>query len=187
MSSNWSRGLTKSRRTDTPKEMYFVLLMRFKMFVEHELTDSSDDFLGEWSVAAATKFNKNHQQKNFSGALHDLLNFVPDVAEAAPAPAPAARGAPPGGLADMWEQLSPTPATPRTRKRARTVEVPDSEIELDNEMQPETPNTGTGARSRRRGRSTHIDASVPSEEQTLTQTLAVMKTDPSAHHQQWLG
>ena len=29
------------------KEMYFVLFMRFEMFVEHKLTDSSDNFLVE--------------------------------------------------------------------------------------------------------------------------------------------
>ena len=82
----------------------------------------------------------------------------------------------------MGSTLSHSCHTP-TWKRARTVEVSDS----DNETQSKTPNTGADARHRSRDRGTPFSASAISDEQALTQMLAWIKTDPSVHHQKWLG
>ena len=99
------------------EEMYFVLLMRFETFVELKLADSSDDVLAEWSAASAPPHHHHevYQEQQAQARIsptRDLLNFTPDVASTAPAPAPEVQGAPPSGLAAMWGQLSPTPATP---------------------------------------------------------------------------
>ena len=137
--------------------MYFVLLMRFEMFVELKLDDSSDEILDEWSKATETKFNKSNRQINFANVMTDLINFTPDVPTPAPTPtpAPAAQSAPPGDLGAMWDRLPPTP-TPPSRKRARSVDVSHSDNEIDNETQSETPNDhATASNSNRKHHDAH--------------------------------
>ena len=162
------------------EEMYFVLTMRFETFVEHELADSRDKLLVDWSAAATTKFNKSYQPENFSNVLHDLFNFVPDATNAALTPTPALRNAPSDGHATMGKQHLSAPVSSRNRKRVRPLEVSGSEIELDNESQPKTLSAGNNDRSR----GTHDGASAPLKGTLLTQMLAVMTSEPSAHHQQ---
>ena len=170
-------------------EMYFVLLMRFEMFVELKLDDSSDEILDEWSKATETKFNKNNRQSNFANVMTDLINFAPDVPTPAPTPtpAPAAQSAPPGDLGAMWDRLPPTP-TPPSRKRARSVDVSHSDNEIDNETQSETPNDhATAGNSNREHHDADGAGSQQNEQQLLALMLEKMKANPSEHHQNWLG
>jgi hypothetical protein len=170
------------------EEMYFVLLMRFEMFIDLKLADSSDEVLDEWSKAPETKFTKNYQQKNFANAMYDLMNFTPDVTTPAPAPAPAPapRAAPPSDLTAMWGQLPPTPTT-QSRKRARSVDISHSDTDLDNETQSETPNDSAGASNNNREHRDNTGAGLQHDEKSLTLMLEKMKANPSEHHQKWLG
>jgi len=170
------------------EEMYFVLLMRFEMFVELKLNDSSEEILDEWSKASETKFTKNDRQKNFANVTTDLINFVPNVPTPppTPTPAPAAQAAPPSDLRAMWGQLPPTP-TPQSRKRARSVDISHSDTDLDNETQSETPNDSAGASNNNREHHDNTGAGSQHDEKSLTLMLEKMKANPSEHHQNWLG
>ena len=166
--------------------MYFVLLMRFEMFVDLKPADSSDELLDEWSMASETKFTKSFQQINFANVMRDLINFTPSVTAPVPAPAPAPQAAPPSDIAAMWGQLPSTPTT-QSRKRARTVVFLDSDNELDNETQSEKINTKTGANDNSREHRGNSGAEMHLDEKSLALMLAKMKSNPSEHHQKWLG
>ena len=85
-----ARHIVPSAYRDPQKEctdsMYFILILRFELFLGNTLGDISDEALTRWAKATAAKFTTDAWPTNFTRAMLDLIDFSHRVTTADIAP-----------------------------------------------------------------------------------------------------